>query len=193
MIDGLNFELKGKGVYQISGENGSGKTTIVKLLCGLLDKYDGEILYNGRSIRNMSSANIRNIVSVMSQNVFLFDDTLENNILYGNKEIDENKYTEICSLLKINEIYLSRGMTKDMTVGSMGNKLSGGEKQKIALARTMMKNTDVIIFDEAISNIDSETKKLIKEVICNELNDKMIIIIDHSDYFSEIIKNTIKI
>ena len=57
----------------------------------------------------------------------------------------------------------------------------------------MMKNTDVIIFDEAISNIDSETKKLIKEVICNELNDKMIIIIDHSDYFSEIIKNTIKI
>lgn len=193
VIDGLNFELKGQGVYQISGENGSGKTTIVKLLCGLLDKYDGEILYNGRSIRNMSSANIRNIVSVMSQNVFLFDDTLENNILYGNKEIDENKYTEICSLLKINEIYLSRGMTKDMTVGSMGNKLSGGEKQKIALARTMMKNTDVIIFDEAISNIDSETKKLIKEVICNELNDKMIIIIDHSDYFSEIIKNTIKI
>ena len=71
--------------------------------------------------------------------------------------------------------------------------LSSGEKQKIALARTMMKNTDVIIFDEAISNIDSETKKLIKEVICNELNDKMIIIIDHSDYFSEIIKNTIKI
>lgn len=193
VINNLSFVLEGPGVYQISGSNGSGKSTIVKLICGLLDKYEGDILFNDISIKDISSIDIRKSISVMSQNVFLFDDTLENNIIYGNKDIVDSRYSSICSLLNIQDIYESRGMSKDMLVGSMGVKLSGGEKQKIALARTMLKDTDVIIFDEAISNIDMTTKSLIRKIICNELNDKIVIVIDHSDYFSDFVKKTIEI
>lgn len=193
VIKNLSFQLDGSGIYQICGDNGSGKSTIVKLLCGLLNDYEGGIFYNNFSIKRMTKDDIRKIVSVMSQNVFLFDDTLENNILYGNKNIEKEEYSKICSLLNIDEIFTSRGMTKEMMVGSGGVKLSGGEKQKIALARTMLKNTDVIIFDEALSNIDIETKKLIKCVICEELTDKLIIVIDHSDYFSDVANKIIKL
>ncbi|HER9214806.1 TPA: ABC transporter ATP-binding protein [Streptococcus pyogenes] len=193
VIKNLSFQLEGSGIYQICGENGSGKSTIVKLLCGLLKDYEGGIFYNNYSIKTIAKDDIRKIVSVMSQNVFLFDDTLENNILYGNKNIEKEKYSKICSLLNIDEIFTSRGMTKEMMVGSGGIKLSGGEKQKIALARTMLKDTDVIIFDEALSNIDIETKKLIKYVICEELTDKLIIIIDHSDFFSDVANKIVKL
>ena len=193
VIKDLNFDIRGKGVYQICGENGAGKSTIVKLLCRILDYDDGKILYNNIPITQISQTCIRNIVTVMSQNVFLFDDTIENNILYGNQDVEEEKYLEVCKLLNIDEIFSSRGITKEAMVGSKGIKLSGGEKQKIALARTILKNTDVIILDEAISNIDLETKKLFKQVICDKFNDKIVIIIDHSNYFSEIVKLTINI
>lgn len=185
ILKNIDFSLNKGDIFKINGKNGTGKTTLIKILLGLLIPDSGKIYINDIDLEQLNLKSIRNKISVISQKIFLFNDSLRNNILYLD-ESNEQKYKQIIKKLEIDKIFKSRESDDNMIIGENGIKLSGGEIQKIAIARALMADADVIIFDEANSNIDNKTKLLLKNIVINELRDKIVIIIDHSNLFEDI-------
>ncbi len=190
LLNDLCFKVKSDTVFNINGVNGSGKTTVLKLCIGLLEPDKGVIEFNGKDISKYKSESIRKRLAVVSQKTFLFNDTIKNNIIYTvnspNDEHIKERYDIIAELIGIEKIYENHNANRDMNIGENGVKLSGGEIQKIAIARALIKDADLIIFDEASVNIDKETNKVIKKIITEQLKRKIIIIVDHSGYFDDI-------
>lgn len=191
-----NFNLKAKrgDKLLLKGPSGSGKSTIIRLILGLYGNYDGEILINSIELKNLSKRSLRSRISIVSQKIFLFNDTIENNIKIAG-DVSEEKYE---TALKISGLkhFIDNLPLKDKTlVGENGVKLSGGEIQKVAIARALIKSdsSDLFIFDEAAAHLDKETRELIKTFIGTELCEKICIIIDHSDYFNDICNRTINL
>lgn len=160
----------------IVGKNGTGKTTIIKLLTRVLLPSSGNIFLNNTNIMDIPLQEYRNSISIVSQQVYLFDDTIRNNIaLY--KEVDEKLLQTICKDSGLEE-YLNE-VSLEYKTGQNGARLSGGQKQKIALARALLHDKPIIIFDEATANIDSLTEKKIAGLLSTRLKDKTVIIITH--------------
>lgn len=191
-----NFNLKAKrgDKLLLKGPNGSGKSTIIRLILGLYGNYDGEILINSIELKNLSKRSLRSRISIVSQKIFLFNDTIENNIkIVG--DVSEEKYETALKKSGLKQ-FIDNLPLKDKTlVGENGVKLSGGEIQKVAIARALIKSdsSDLFIFDEAAAHLDKETRELIKTFIGTELCEKICIIIDHSDYFNDICNRTINL
>lgn len=159
----------------VIGRNGSGKTTIINLLTRLYDPMKGEILLNGTGIADMSLQVYRDMVSIVSQQIYLFNDTIRNNIcLY--KQVDDSVLEAACEDSGLGE-FIS-GVSLDY-VGQNGSMLSGGQKQKIALARSLIHNKPTIIFDEATSNTDVYSEQQINGLLHTRLKDKTVIVITH--------------
>lgn len=191
-----NFNLKAKrgDKLLLKGPNGSGKSTIIRLILGLYDNYDGEILINSIELKKLSKRSLRSRISIVSQKIFLFNDTIENNIKITG-DVSEEKYETALKKSGLKQ-FIDNLPLKDKTlVGENGVKLSGGEIQKVAIARALIKSdsSDLFIFDEAAAHLDKETKELIKTFIDTELCEKICIIIDHSDYFNDICNRTINL
>ncbi len=186
LLCNVNFKLYEGEALNIKGENGSGKSTLLRLLLRLISPDNGSILINNINYNSIDVKDIRNSIGVISQKIFLFDDTIKNNILYLSNEYNKN-YEEIFNLLKISNIYLKRKCDENMHIGENGSRLSGGEIQKIAIARALLSNANLLIFDEANSNIDSETKITLRNIIKKELAvGKIVIIIDHNNDLEDI-------
>ncbi len=176
-----NFNLKinkGESVALV-GYSGSGKTTIVKLLMRFFDVNKGTIKINNINIKDLSKSYLRQQIGVVPQEPILFNDTIEYNIKYGltNASIDQvmfaSKIANIDSFIsKLPEGYQTK-------VGERGLKLSGGQKQRLAIARVILKNSKIIVFDEATSNLDSQSEKLIQDAFWKLSKDKTTIIIAH--------------
>jgi len=183
-----NFNLKAERGDKVllKGPNGSGKSTVIRLLLGFYENYEGEILINGVELNKLSKKFLRSRVSIVSQKIFLFNDTIENNIkIIGN--VDDKKYEIILRKSGLKAFVESLPLKDQTLVGENGVKLSGGEIHKLAIARAIIKSdSDVFIFDEATAHLDKDTKELIKKFIKEELDDKICIIIDHSDYFDDV-------
>ena len=185
VLNNLSFVIKSGDVIKLSGLNGSGKSTLVKLILKLYAVHDGQILINKTDINKINKKSLCDKISVVSQKIFVFNDTLENNICKNFRQ----KLNELGVDQKIFSINIDDGTI----IGENGFKLSGGQIQKIAIARALLKNADVYIFDEASSNIDAETKENLKLIIKNYLMGKIVIIIDHSNYFDEIVQKKINL
>jgi ABC-type bacteriocin/lantibiotic exporter with double-glycine peptidase domain len=183
-----NFNLKAERGDKVllKGPNGSGKSTVIRLLLGFYENYEGEILINGVELNKLSKKSLRSRVSIVSQKIFLFNDTIENNIkIIGN--VDDEKYEIILRKSGLKAFVESLPLKDQTLVGENGVKLSGGEIHKLAIARAMVKSdSDVFIFDEATAHLDKDTKELIKKFIKDELDNKICIIMDHSDYFDDV-------
>ncbi|MDP9749861.1 MULTISPECIES: ABC transporter ATP-binding protein [Thermoanaerobacter] len=183
-----NFNLKAEKGDKVllKGPNGSGKSTVIRLLLGFYENYEGEILINGLELNKLSKKSLRTQVSIVSQKIFLFNDTIENNIkIVGN--VNDEKYKMALNKSGLKDFVESLPLKDQTLVGENGVKLSGGQIQKLAIARAIMKSdSDVFIFDEATAHLDKDTRELIKKFIKEELNDKICIIIDHSDYFDDV-------
>ncbi len=182
----FNFKAERGDKVLLKGPNGSGKSTVIRLLLGFYENYEGEILINGVELKKISKKSLRNRVSIVSQKIFLFNDTIENNVKIIDN-VDDEKYEIILRKSGLKN-FVERLPLKDHTlVGENGMKLSGGEIHKIAIARAMVKSdSDVFIFDEATAHLDKDTKELIKKFIKEELDGKICIIIDHSDHFDDV-------
>ncbi len=163
--------------YLIEGESGSGKSTILNLLCGLYRDYDGKILLGSNEISETDSDSLSNVVSLVSQNVFLFSDTLRNNItLYGDYSDDKvNVVVKQCGLEKLISS-LEDGL--ETMVTENGSNFSGGEKQRINIARALLKDTPVMLFDEVTANLDPATTEFIENKILS-LENKTVISVSH--------------
>ena len=165
IIKGISFHLpKGKSLA-IVGPTGAGKSTISKLLFRFYDPVDGEILINNQNIKNYKQEALRQIIGIVPQDTVLFNDTIYYNISYGKPGATKEEIINAAKIAGIHEFIDSIPNKYNTMVGERGLKLSGGEKQRVAIARTVLKNPSVYFFDEATSALDSSTeKKIIKNL-----------------------------
>lgn len=163
----------------IAGENGSGKSTLVKLIMGFYQPQSGRILIDGIPMHEISPASLRERISVVSQNTFLFSDSVRNNILYSAPEATQAALEEaVCLSGALGFIKaLSRGL--DTEIGERGIRLSGGERQKLSIARAILRHSDLIIFDEATTHLDQSSVELLRKVIQNRFAETTCLVISH--------------
>jgi ATP-binding cassette subfamily B protein len=180
LFQNLSLELERQDKLMILGENGSGKTTFFRLLMGLYECTEGKILLNGIDITSISRKSLRKNIGVVSQKIYLFNDTVENNVKYGLDEVDEIKYEEI---IKLTELYKVITKLGNQNIGENGTLLSGGEIQRIAIARALLRESSVFLFDEIAAHLDDETKTLMNQLLVTALRDRICIFIDHSHSF----------
>jgi ABC-type multidrug transport system fused ATPase/permease subunit len=179
VLTNISFKIRQKEKILIIGPNGSGKSTIIKLILGLYKPQKGKIIIDNKEIAKISLSSLREGTSIVSQNTFLFNDTIRNNILYSRPEAKEKEVEEAARLAGAYEFIQNLENGFETVVGETGKILSGGEKQKIALARAILKNSSIIIFDEATAHLDSESQKRIEKLIKDKFNDKTCFIISH--------------
>lgn len=163
IIKNLSFHIKPGQTFAIIGHSGSGKSTISKLLFRFYDVNSGKILINGHNIKEISRKSLCKIIGIVPQDAALFNDTIYNNLLYANPEAQENEINEAVRLAHLNNALkgFSRGLNTE--IGERGAKLSGGEKQRISIARILIKKPAMYIFDEATSALDTSTEKEIQK------------------------------
>ncbi|MFA6331357.1 MAG: ABC transporter ATP-binding protein [Methanoregula sp.] len=167
-----------KGRNYLIGDNGSGKSTLIRLLCGLYRPDKGSIIIGGQVLASLSRESLRKSVSVVFADALVFDGTIYENIFIGDMSASRGDVENAAKKAELDEFIMRLPNKYETEVGESGLNLSSGEKQKIALARVILRDSPVIIFDEFTRSIDSESKKSIYSVI-NKLNNKTIIIITH--------------
>ena len=161
------------------GESGAGKSTLVSLIPRFYEPQTGSITINGQSVADLTRRSLREIIGIVQQNVFLFDATLRENIMYGNPTADEAAMTEAAKMANIYEFIMSLPAGFDTEVGERGVKLSGGQKQRVAIARVFLKDPPILILDEATSSLDNESEALIQEAMFRLAENRTTIIIAH--------------
>lgn len=178
----INFDKNKK--YAIVGESGSGKSTLIKLLMRYYKNYDGDILIDNKNLQNILSHDLYKNMSMIQQNVFMFDDTIKENIKLFSNYSDE-EVLSICKRAGLSNLIelLPNGI--DSLVGENGNKLSGGEKQRIAIARSLINNTKILILDESTSALDNETAYHLENSLLS-IEDLTLIVVTH-----KLIRNTL--
>lgn len=179
VLNNISLLIKKGRVHAFAGESGSGKSTIINLLYGLWQNYSGNILINGKNIKNVSIENLRKRISIVSQNIFLVDDSILNNILLDDDSPDLLRAENALKQAKIWKYINSLEQGWNTNIGENGICLSGGEKQRLAIARAIYRESDIIIFDEATSMLDNETENSIVKNILNVFDKSTIIMIAH--------------
>ncbi len=158
------------------GKNGSGKSTIIDLLLRMYEPTEGRILLSGSNIADMELEKYRNMISVVSQDIYMFNDTIRNNIcLY--RQVEDKKVLDICEDSGLMDFITE--VSLDYQVGQNGTRLSGGQKQKIALARALLYNRPIVVFDEATSSTDEYSEQQINSLLHTKLKDKTVIVVTH--------------
>ncbi|MBS5824426.1 MAG: ABC transporter ATP-binding protein [Clostridium argentinense] len=180
VIDKFTYEFKKGNIYCILGGNGKGKTTLINILTGLYQSFDGQVLYNDTNINSIDMYDLRhNKVSVSEQEPMLIQDSIENNITYDNKNIENKMIEHYINKFDLNKFNL------DYEINS-GNNISGGEKQKISLIKCFSKKSNLIILDEPSSALDSKSIEILKSELCELKKENIIIIITHNYSFEDI-------
>ncbi len=184
LLKGLNFKIRRGEVLLIKGPSGAGKSTLVKLLLGLYRPAEGEILYNGVSLKDLDLKWLRERIGYVSQDLFLFDDTVERNIAFGKEGVSEEEIEEAARLSGAMEFIESLPEGMNTVVGERGLSLSAGQRQRLAIARAVLKRPDVIILDEAGSSLPPDLQREIEERVWHLFKDRIIIAISHREAFS---------
>jgi ABC-type multidrug transport system fused ATPase/permease subunit len=179
VLSHLSLDIHSGEKVVLAGPNGSGKTTLIKLLLGLYEAQGGKILVDSHDISTVSLRSLRERISVVSQNVFLFNDTIRNNILYSRLDATDVELECAARQSGAHDFIIRMEQGYSTLIGERGARLSGGEKQKIAIARALLKDADVFIFDEATAHLDHTSTKAIKDLFCGILVDKICIVISH--------------
>lgn len=179
-LNNLSFELKNGQSIAILGKTGSGKSTLANLICRLFDVTEGEILVDGKNIKTINLSKYRKSIGYVPQEDFLFSDTIENNIAFG--ESGETNQEAVKNAAKNAEVYANIIEFPDgfeTRVGERGITLSGGQKQRVAMARALMREPSIMIFDDSLSAVDTETEERIIQNLKTIMQGKSTIIISH--------------
>ena len=161
------------------GHSGSGKSTILNLIPRIYDAQSGDIIIDNQSIYNCTLESLRENISMVSQETTLFDDTIKNNIKYSNPDISDEQIIEVSRLSYCEEFINKMPNGYETYIGENGIRLSGGEKQRLSIARAMLKNSKIILLDEATSSLDSETESKIQKAINTLTQGKTTVVIAH--------------
>lgn len=179
VINQLSLEIKQGETIAIVGESGSGKTTLAKLLLNLYTLEKGEILVDSMPIESIDKSSLRQHIGYVSQDVFLFSGTVEENLFLGAAEVNFEEMRRVSKLLKIDDFIDALPKKYKSPLIEGGANLSGGQKQRLAIARALLKNPKILILDEATSNLDAHTEEVITNVLTNEYKDLTSIVIAH--------------
>ena len=178
VIDNLSFKIKSNSSVAFVGESGSGKSTIIKLIMGLIKYDDGEILIDNERLSDLNLNSYYDYVSYVSQDVLIFDGTLRENLVFD-KDVSDSEILDVLKLVCLDKFYLGLENGLDTEVGEKGIKMSGGERQRVAIARLFFDESRIVILDEATSAMDNITEKKVMGNILSKLGNKTIIIIAH--------------
>ncbi len=165
ILDNIDFSVKKNERISIVGTSGAGKTTILNLLMRYFEPQKGKILIDGIDIREIKLKSLRSLISVVPQEPFLFNTSIKENILIGNPDADDKEIEYVCKATYLQEIIDKLPDGLESNVGDMGERFSGGERQRICLARALLKKAPILILDEAMSNIDSPSEYYIEKAI----------------------------
>ena len=179
VLNKINFKIPSGSSLAIVGPTGAGKSTISRLLFRFYDVSSGSILVNGKDVRDITQVSLRKNIGVVPQDTVLFNDTIYYNLSYGKINADEKEIWEVARRAKLSELIKTLPDGMSTVVGERGLKLSGGEKQRVAIARTLLKNPPILILDEATSSLDTLTEKEIKVSLNNLAKKRTSIIIAH--------------
>ncbi|NLL38672.1 MAG: ABC transporter ATP-binding protein [Clostridiales bacterium] len=179
VLDHVSFEVPEGKTVAIVGPSGAGKSTLINLIPRLYDVTGGRILFDGYDLRELDLSLLRRNVGVVTQDTYLFNGTIRDNLLYAKHDATDEEIEEACKKANIHDFVMSLPEGYDTVVGNRGLKLSGGEKQRMSIARVMLKNPVVLIFDEATSSLDSISESLIQDAIDPLITGRTSIVIAH--------------
>ena len=179
VLQNINFTIKKGQKVALVGHSGGGKTTLADLLPRFYDLEDGEINIDNINIKDIDLFNLRNIISIVSQDSILFNDSIYNNIKIGNLNATKEDIINAAKAANAHEFILKCEDSYQTNIGNSGEKLSGGQKQRISIARAILKNPEILILDEATASLDSESEKKVHTAIDNIIKNRTVIIIAH--------------
>lgn len=179
VLDEINFVIEPGDIVGIVGTTGSGKSTLINLILRFYDDYEGEILLDGTNIRNIDLDSYRNSIGYVQQEPMMFRDTVYNNISYGSPDATVEDVIRAADIANAHTFIEKLPDAYDTMLGERGTGLSGGERQRVSIARAVLKNPSILIFDEATASVDSETEHLIQEAIERLISGRTTIMIAH--------------
>lgn len=179
VLNNISFSIPQGSTTAIVGPSGSGKTTICNLIARFYDVDDGKVLVGGENVRDMTCDSLLRNISMVFQKVYLFHDTIENNIRFGNPDASPDEVIAAAEKARCHDFIMLLPAGYQTVIGEGGSTLSGGEKQRISIARAILKNADIVILDEATASIDPENEHLIQQAISELTVGKTVIVIAH--------------
>jgi ATP-binding cassette, subfamily B, bacterial len=179
ILQGISFEVPSGTMTALVGSSGAGKTTISALVPRLYDVTSGSISINGDDIRELTIESLRNSIGIVTQDAHMFHDTIAANLRYAKADATDDEMQGACKAAQIWDLISSLPNGFDTVVGERGHRLSGGEKQRLAIARLLLKAPRIVILDEATAHLDSENEALVQEALSSALKDRTSIVIAH--------------
>ena len=178
-IKDINLAIKGGSMAAFVGHSGAGKSTIINLLPRFYDPQNGEIFIDEQNTRSVNLNSLRRSISLVSQDVILFDSSVRENILYANKDASEKEFLESCKFAAAEEFINELPQKYETLIGENGVRLSGGQKQRLSIARAILKKSPIILLDEATSSLDAESEEVVQSAIKNLTKNKTTLVIAH--------------
>ena len=178
-IKNVNLKIEGTKITALVGKSGAGKSTIINLIPRFYDPQEGNITIDDQNIKEINLNSLRKRISLVSQDVILFDDTINNNIAYANSEASQSEIEQACKFAAADEFIEKLPNKYETIVGENGVRLSGGQKQRISIARAILKKSSIILLDEATSSLDTEAERTVQNAINNLIKGRTTIVIAH--------------
>ena len=178
-VKNINMKIEGGKITALVGQSGAGKSTIINLIPRFYDPQSGSIKIDGQDIKKIKLNSLRKYLALVSQDIVLFDDTVKNNIAYANPNATDQEITAACKFAAADEFINKLPDKYESLVGENGVKLSGGQKQRISIARAIIKNSPIILLDEATSSLDAESEDVVQNAINNLIQGRTTIVIAH--------------
>ncbi len=179
VLHDINLEVKAGEVLAVVGSSGAGKSTLVHLIPRFFDVSGGSILIDDNDVRDVTLESLRSQIGIVTQETVLFNDTVRNNIAYGQPHVSQKKVEEAARAARAHEFISGLPEGYNTMIGERGVRLSGGERQRIAIARAILKNAPILILDEATSALDSESESLVQSALQNLMTGRTVLVIAH--------------
>ena len=179
VLSGVNLPIGRGEIVALVGVSGAGKSTLVSLIPRFYDATEGSILLDGKDVKKVTLASLREQIAIVTQDTFLFDDTVRNNIAYGREEAKFEEVVEAAQAAFIHDVIMEMPEQYETFIGERGQRLSGGQRQRVAIARAIFKQAPILILDEATSALDSESERLVQRALHNLMLNRTTLVIAH--------------